>query len=76
MPLILCIESTAFHSSVALFEDQTLLSEQVSTTPNSHSELLGVMIDAVIKENAKKPADLDAIAVSSGPGSYLSLIHI
>ena len=73
MPLILCIESTAFHCSVALFEDKTLLSEQVSTTPNSHSELLGVMIDAVIKEKGKNPADLDAIAVSSGPGSYTSL---
>lgn len=70
---ILCIESTAFHSSVALFENKALIIDKESDVPNSHSELLAQMIADILKESQLKPANLDAIAVSKGPGSYTSL---
>ncbi len=70
---ILCIESTAFHSSVAIFEGESLILNKESAVPNSHSEMLAQMIADVLKESQLKPSDLDAIAVSKGPGSYTSL---
>jgi tRNA threonylcarbamoyladenosine biosynthesis protein TsaB len=71
--IILCIESTAFHSSVALFEGETLIINKDSAVPNSHSEILAQMIADILTQGQLKPIDLDAIAVSSGPGSYTSL---
>ena len=39
----------------------------------SHAEMLHVFIDEVFKISKLKPIDIDAIAVSKGPGSYTGL---
>lgn len=39
----------------------------------SHAERLHVYIDEVLKEANLKPSNLDAIAISKGPGSYTGL---
>jgi len=39
----------------------------------SHSKLLPVFIDDILKENGIKPEQIDAVAVSKGPGSYTGL---
>lgn len=39
----------------------------------SHAERLHLYIDEILRENNLKPGDLDAIAISKGPGSYTGL---
>jgi tRNA threonylcarbamoyladenosine biosynthesis protein TsaB len=73
MGLILCIETATEVCSVALAQDQTLLGIKESSALNIHSAILTVFIDEIIKSSGFGMGDLDAIAVSMGPGSYTGL---
>ena len=73
MALILCIETATEMCSVAIFRDQKLVGIKESTARNVHSAMLTTFIDELIKSSAILPNDLDAIAVSMGPGSYTGL---
>ena len=44
-----------------------------STDKNSHAELVTIFSETVLKESGNSFSDLDAIAVSMGPGSYTGL---
>ncbi len=72
MARILCIETSTKVCSVALSENGriTELKEDLSNN-YSHAERINVFIDAVLKPT--KFSDLDAVAVSLGPGSYTGL---
>ncbi|WP_424963126.1 tRNA (adenosine(37)-N6)-threonylcarbamoyltransferase complex dimerization subunit type 1 TsaB [Ekhidna sp.] len=73
MALILSIETSTMVCSVALHKDGELLADQVHQVEKSHSSLLpGIALD-VCKEIGVNFNDLDAVAVSSGPGSYTGL---
>ena len=74
MALILCIETATRSCSVALAKDGNLLQfkEEVSEQ-YSHSEQLTHFIESLLKEQGIALSDLDAIAVSKGPGSYTGL---
>ena len=74
MALILCVETATRSCSVALAKDGNLLQfmEEVSEQ-YSHSEQLTLFIESLIKEQGIALSDLDAIAVSKGPGSYTGL---
>jgi tRNA threonylcarbamoyladenosine biosynthesis protein TsaB len=73
MPRILCIETATPVCSVALVEGAELAGLLESTRINSHSEVITVFIEQLLSENKLKVADLDAIAISMGPGSYTGL---
>jgi tRNA threonylcarbamoyladenosine biosynthesis protein TsaB len=73
MALILCFESTADICSVAITRDGRLLSLNESTRPNAHSELITTLAKQCLIDAGCTPHDLDAVAVSDGPGSYTSL---
>lgn len=73
MALILCFESTADICSVALTRDSHLLSLHESTRLNAHSELITILAEQCLMDAGCTPQDLDAVAVSDGPGSYTSL---
>lgn len=74
MALILNIETATKNCSVALAKNGKVISmREVSDQGYSHAEKLHVFIDEVIKESGKKLSELDAIAVSQGPGSYTGL---
>lgn len=74
MALILCIETATTNCSVALGQNGTLLALKEDYSDNySHAERLHLFIDEILKENQLKPAQLDAIAISKGPGSYTGL---
>jgi tRNA threonylcarbamoyladenosine biosynthesis protein TsaB len=74
LALILCLETATTNCSVALSEDGILLALKEDNNNNySHAEKLHVFIDEILKENNLSVADLDAIAVSKGPGSYTGL---
>jgi tRNA threonylcarbamoyladenosine biosynthesis protein TsaB len=73
MPLILCIETATTMCSVALGRDGKLLASKEMNAGYTHAENLTVFIEEVMKEANVKFADLDAVAVSKGPGSYTGL---
>ena len=73
MSYILCIETATIACSVALTKDGIVLSKKETTEKNAHSAKLTIFIDEVLKENKLGFSDLDAIAVSKGPGSYTGL---
>lgn len=73
MSLILNIETSTSVCSLALTEGVNVLFEKVSFDGPSHASLLGVYVEEALgflKENSLR---LDAVAVSSGPGSYTGL---
>jgi len=74
MALILCIESATKNCSVALFKNGTLVSKkEVVSAQYSHAEQLNIFIIDVLVDAKIKMQQLDAIAISKGPGSYTGL---
>lgn len=73
MAHILSIETATNVCSVALHQNAELLGHQELFVEKSHSRLLTVVIDELISHCGMSLKDLDAIAVSEGPGSYTGL---
>jgi len=59
--------------SVALALDNNIISDKRSSIPNIHSSGLTVFIDEVISHAGILLKQLDAVAVSKGPGSFTGL---
>lgn len=72
-PLILHIETATDICSVALSEGDRQLSLVESGQERSHASLLNSFIRQSVAEAGKTLQDLDAVAVSKGPGSYTGL---
>ncbi len=73
MSVILNIETSTDVCSVGIAIDGQTIRLQESHSPNSHTEKLTLLIQACADEAHLALKDLDAIAVSDGPGSYTSL---
>lgn len=73
MALILLLESSASVCSVALSSGGKVIAIREEQTPNKHAEKLSVFCDEVMKEVGVTPEQLNAVAVSGGPGSYTGL---
>jgi tRNA threonylcarbamoyladenosine biosynthesis protein TsaB len=73
MATILCLETSTSVCSVALVRDGKLLSCHEENKGFSHAEKLTIFIEQVVSEAGISLAELDAVAVSSGPGSYTGL---
>ncbi len=74
MSYILSIETTTTNCSVSLSkEGETLVLKEDNNVNYSHAESLHVFIDDVIQSSNIKKSQLNAIAVSKGPGSYTGL---
>ncbi len=74
MANILCIETATTNCSVALSVNGSVISlRQDNSAGYSHAELLHVYIEEVLKVGQMDSSQLDAIAVSKGPGSYTGL---
>lgn len=58
---------------MALSEHGTLLALEESTSQHSHAEQITVFSEQVLYRAGRSFSDLDAIAVSKGPGSYTGL---
>ena len=68
--LLLAFETSAKAASVALFEENILLGEQYQNTGLTHSQTLMVMAEDLLKQCGKTPAEVEAVAVANGPGSF------
>jgi tRNA threonylcarbamoyladenosine biosynthesis protein TsaB len=72
-PIILHIETATNICSIALSKGSELISLKEESKGFSHAEKMIPFIDQLLKESAVSSNDLDAIAVSIGPGSYTGL---
>ena len=72
--LILNIETATKVCSVSLASDgETIATKELNDENYSHSENLNLFIEHTLKVGDKTIRDLDAIAISRGPGSYTGL---
>jgi tRNA threonylcarbamoyladenosine biosynthesis protein TsaB len=71
--MILQIETATTVCSVALAKDGEVLAVKQLDERNIHAEIITVFIDELLASTGIKYNDIDAIAVSSGPGSYTGL---
>ena len=72
-PLILHIETATDICSVALSEGENLLALRESGAERNHATLLNRFIRECVEEAGRELKDLNAVAVSKGPGSYTGL---
>ncbi|NVM65496.1 tRNA threonylcarbamoyladenosine biosynthesis protein TsaB [Mucilaginibacter sp. SG538B] len=73
MSLILQIETATTSCSVALARDGKVLGFKQINIRNIHAEVITLYIDDLLNNSGLTYNELDAIAVSSGPGSYTGL---
>lgn len=73
MALILSIETTTEVCSIAISKDGKSLFTEVDNEKNSHSQKLISYIEAAFAKLKMSLSELDAVAVSHGPGSYTGL---
>ena len=73
MPKFLLIESSGDTCSAAVSQGTDIIAEKSIEERNSHSTHLASFVDEVLQEVDQKIADLDAIVVGGGPGSYTGL---
>lgn len=73
MALILNLETATTVCSVSLAKDGELITFKEHNGDYSHAENLTFFIEDVIQLAKLKLSDIDAVAVSKGPGSYTGL---
>lgn len=73
MALLLCIDTSTTHASVALAKDGVLLGIKTNQNQKDHGSFLQPAIKELMQETGFTLSDLQAIAVTSGPGSYTGL---
>lgn len=72
--MILGIDSSAISAGCALMDsDGRIIAEQFLNTKHTHSQTLLPMVESMLKCAGVKISDLDAAAVTVGPGSFTGL---
>jgi tRNA threonylcarbamoyladenosine biosynthesis protein TsaB len=71
--MILCIETATSVCSVALCDRERIISARENSEGRSHASLLTVYIDELFREQNITASELEAVAVSKGPGSFTGL---
>lgn len=73
MALLLCIDSSTTHASVAVAKDGLLLGIKTNTSQKDHASFLQPAIHTLLQELRLTLKQVEAIAVTTGPGSYTGL---
>jgi len=73
MAIILNIETATEISSVCIASGKNILSIKESEEPMVHTRETTQLIESCLKQAGLKIEQLEAVAVSSGPGSYTAL---
>jgi len=71
--LILLIETATSSCSVALTENGIIIGFREASEKNIHASHITLFIEELMNNAGKKYSDLNAVAVSKGPGSYTGL---
>ena len=70
---MLVLESSGLVASVALMEEDKMVCEFTMNHKKTHSQPLLPMVDEMVKITGYDIKELDAIAISKGPGSFTGL---
>ena len=73
MSIVLHIDTAVQASSICITSGNTVLDTKMNPAPRDAAGWLHVTISESLKEQNLQPHDLNAIAVSAGPGSYTGL---
>ena len=73
MALILSIESATDHCSVCVSKKEEVLAYMAAEEKFQHGQQLTLFIQSVLESAQLSLKELDAIAISGGPGSYTAL---
>jgi len=74
MGILLNLETSSTNCSVCVAKDGEILAiRELNSANYSHAEKLHIFIEEVMQEASLKMEDLEAVAVSKGPGSYTGL---
>lgn len=73
MAKIITIDTSTNICSVALHENGNLISSKVNREERSHSKHLTIMVEETLKVVGLSLKEVDAFAISKGPGSYTGL---
>ena len=73
MALILSLETSAVACSVALHKKGALIKQLEIKEGQAHASKLATLVDTIFSEAGFSKNDLQAVAVSGGPGSYTGL---
>lgn len=73
LPLILAVETSTPLAGVALLRGPEVVALAQASVPQRHLEWLAPTIARLLRDGALRPADVQAVAVSTGPGGFTSL---
>jgi tRNA threonylcarbamoyladenosine biosynthesis protein TsaB len=73
MGLILNIDTAVDAASVCLAKNEEIMALVINENQKNQAGWLHLVIDEMLKKNRLTPNQLDAVAVSIGPGSYTGL---
>lgn len=73
MSYFLLIDTALNTATVALARDTEILALRQNNRPTDHAAWLHPALQAVLEESGLTPAQLDAVSVVAGPGSYTGL---
>ncbi len=73
MAIILSIEASTDVCSVALSEDGDVFFKRENLEERSHAKVLAPFVEEALNRADERGLAIDAVALSSGPGSYTSL---
>jgi tRNA threonylcarbamoyladenosine biosynthesis protein TsaB len=73
MTIILIIETSTEVCSVALAKDGQIMDLIETKEGQNHAKLVTVFAETLMHRNGLKVSNIDAVAVSKGPGSYTGL---
>ena len=73
MPDLILIETSTSLCSAALARNGKIVCSRESAQPRAHASMTAPFVKQLLDEAGMKAEDLDAVCVSSGPGSYTGL---
>jgi tRNA threonylcarbamoyladenosine biosynthesis protein TsaB len=68
--MLLAMDTSTAYASVALTQDNTILAELTWRVENRHSAELLPRVEETLRAQRVTPAQLDAVAIALGPGSF------
>lgn len=73
MSKLLLLETSTSRCSAALCDGERIISHRETEEPKAHASRLSPFVESMLKETGLTLSDIDAVAVSGGPGSYTGL---
>jgi tRNA threonylcarbamoyl adenosine modification protein YeaZ len=71
--MFLSIDSSSGTSVAIVDREGSTLSNQTSTDPRAHAELIGLLVEQALAEAGTPPAAITAVVMGVGPGPYTGL---